>query len=221
MRDKKLFYKGIIEMKKFKTLQPVDYNNDTEHFIYVLPNGKQYEDVTPHLPIKLVKHPTTKETYCYKDIPGFNGAYGVTYDGKILSFKSRHINTMESEDYPLSVRIMKQQGCGAKREYRMVNVAAEAGVPVQILIHRIVAECWIGLPTEYNPDGTLMKTPPEINHKDLQCAENEYTNLEWCDRFYNNKHRASSKEWNYTHNTNATGRKPVEHSEAYLLKKSS
>ena len=45
-------------------------------------------------------------------------------------------------------------------------------------VHRAVAMCYIPNPHNY----------PQVNHKDEDKANNVYTNLEWCDKKYNNEH---------------------------------
>ena len=52
-----------------------------------------------------------------------------------------------------------------------------------LLVHRIVAETFIGNPNNY----------PIINHKDTNPSNNEYTNLEWCDYSHNLEHAFDNK----------------------------
>lgn len=80
---------------------------------------------------------------------------------------------------------MKDGKVGAFREYRMVTLSKD-GKQAALFVHRLVAEAFIGLPTGINPDGTKMRTSPEINHKDGVGSNNNADNLEWCDRYYNN-----------------------------------
>ena len=108
-------------------------------------------------------------------------------------------------------KILKPQLYGGQREYRAVGLSRNSKQKTTG-IHRLVAECFVGLPTDTNPDGTPMLTSPEVNHIDGDTANNHYTNLEWCDRYYNNSHRVGSEDWNYTHRTKKDGRAKTLHS---------
>lgn len=48
----------------------------------------------------------------------------------------------------------------------------------RLSVHRLVAECFIP-----NPNGLGF-----VNHKDGNPSNNHFSNLEWCDRSYNQKH---------------------------------
>lgn len=208
-------------MEKIKILQPYRRDVVKQVNVYRLPYGDLnilYEDKTPDLPIKIVEHDVTHQIYYYKEVPGYDGVYGVTFDGTVLSFKSRNINTAEDNNYQLKVRVKKPALVGTKREYYAVPLCKD-GINTQYNIHRLVLECWVGLPTGFNPDGTPMRTPPECNHKDINPKNNFYQNLEWCDRFYNNAHRIASEGWNYKYKTLETGRKRSEHSIEYYQKR--
>ena len=53
------------------------------------------------------------------------------------------------------------------------------GKQVHLLVHRIVATCFLP-----NPDNL-----PQVNHKDSDPANNTVSNLEWCTGEYNNTYR--------------------------------
>lgn len=53
------------------------------------------------------------------------------------------------------------------------------GKSVHLLVHRIVAICFIP-----NPDNS-----PEVNHKDNDKTNNSVSNLEWCSRKYNEDYK--------------------------------
>lgn len=61
-----------------------------------------------------------------------------------------------------------------KRGYKVVNVRA-CNQSVQIKVHRLVALCFLP-----NPNNL-----PQVNHKDENPANNNVSNLEWCDQKYN------------------------------------
>lgn len=61
-----------------------------------------------------------------------------------------------------------------KRGYKVVNVRA-CNQSVQIKVHRLVALCFLP-----NPNNL-----PQVDHKDENPANNNVSNLEWCDPKYN------------------------------------
>lgn len=171
--------------------------------IYTLYDFKTKEmidcyDSTPQYPIYLTQHPQTKEPLYFKFIPEYNYHYGITKEGIIISFKSRHINTVLNPNYPLKVRIKKDGKSGNKILYKTTLLSINGDRYLEY-IHKLVLETWVGNPPKLNPDGSIMLTPPECNHKDLDVNNNDYTNLEWCDRYYNNSHRVASEEWSFEH----------------------
>ena len=90
-----------------------------------------------------------------------NTYYYVTSCGKVWSEKSKKFMKPE---------IGKD---GYQRLVLYIN-----GKPLMMLLHRIVAECYIS-----NPDNL-----PIVNHKDTIKLHCYYKNLEWATTSYNNKH---------------------------------
>ena len=64
-------------------------------------------------------------------------------------------------------------------------------------IHRLVAMYFIEY-TGLNPDGTVIKGIPQINHIDGDTANNHVDNLEWCDSAYNNRVKPYCKWCKYS-----------------------
>lgn len=93
-----------------------------------------------------------------KDIPGYEGEYGVTIDGKVYSYKRNKFMkpALGKQGY---LYIHLQQGNKGKK-YK---------------IHRLVAMTYISNPNNY----------PCINHKDENKLNNHVSNLEWCTYKYN------------------------------------
>lgn len=65
-----------------------------------------------------------------------------------------------------------------KRGYRSVTISDINGKLTQMLVHRLVAMAFLE-----NKDNK-----PQVNHKDSNRANNNVSNLEWCDAFENMQH---------------------------------
>ena len=94
-----------------------------------------------------------------RDIPGFEGRYAASKDGKIWSHKHK--------------RFMKP--CGEEGNYQLVMLCKGDGKDKTYYIHRLVAMAWLP-----NPDNL-----PQVNHKDERKDNNCLDNLEWCTAHYN------------------------------------
>lgn len=103
-----------------------------------------------------------------KQIPGMNGQYSITRDGRVYSHKSKKF--LSSTD----------NGSG----YLNVILCVD-GKPFHKYIHRLVAETYIPNP----------KNLPEINHKDENKANNAVENLEWCTSAYNKNFGDRAKKY--------------------------
>ena len=64
-----------------------------------------------------------------------------------------------------------------KLGYLQISICVN-GVRKRYKLHRLVAMLFIPNPCHL----------PQINHKDGNKENNHYSNLEWCDAYYNNKH---------------------------------
>lgn len=73
-------------------------------------------------------------------------------------------------------RVLKQQDNGSG--YLKVNIPIN-GKQYSRKVHRLVAQTFIP-----NPDNL-----PQVNHKDCNRINNDVSNLEWCDGFYNQQYR--------------------------------
>ena len=92
-----------------------------------------------------------------KDIPGYEGIYGITSCGKIWSYKNKMFLKPADKDGYLRVNLYKD------------------GKMKSCFVHRLVAEAYIP-----NPENL-----PQINHRDENKTNNCLQNLEWCDAKYN------------------------------------
>lgn len=93
-----------------------------------------------------------------RDIPGWEGLYAATRDGRIWSHRRK--------------RFMKP--CGEEGNYQLVMLSKDNKGKCYY-VHRLVALAYIP-----NPDNL-----PEVNHKDEHKDHNWADNLEWCDKDYN------------------------------------
>lgn len=93
------------------------------------------------------------------DVPGFEGRYAASSDGRIWSYiKNRYLKPTCARGGYLKVLLHDSNG---KRYTK--------------LVHRIIAETFIPNPNNY----------PQINHKDENKHNNAVENLEWCTAKYN------------------------------------
>lgn len=97
-----------------------------------------------------------------KDIPGFEGKYAITEDGRVWSHWRRG-----------GWRKIQTHRLG----YKNVMFCLDGKVK-NFYVHRLVATAFIP-----NPENKL-----EINHKDGNKENNHISNLEWSDRSSNVKH---------------------------------
>lgn len=93
-----------------------------------------------------------------KDIPGYEGLYSISTEGKVFSWKRQKFLKLEKA-----------------RNYLRVTLTDEAGNIKKWLVHRLVALTYIP-----NPENL-----PQVNHKDEDGFNNCVQNLEWCDAKYN------------------------------------
>jgi hypothetical protein len=96
-----------------------------------------------------------------KDIPGFEGIYAVTRDGRVWSYRKNIFLSPYDNG----------------RGYLKVDLYRK-GKRFKKYIHRLVAEAFI-----LNPENL-----PQINHKSENKADNRVDNLEWCNSLYNNNY---------------------------------
>lgn len=110
----------------------------------------------------------TPMTELLKDIPNYENLYAATRDGRVWSYRRN--------------RFMKISN--GNNGYKQLSMTDKFGNRKSVYLHQLIASTYIKL-TPYNPDGTMMKTEPEINHINRDKSDNSVDNLEWCDHFYN------------------------------------
>lgn len=116
-----------------------------------------------------------------RDIPGYEGLYAVTKDGRVWS---------HPKETPVGRNGgVKQDGGRWLNPIRVTQRTAHQRVYLHakgktfgMLAHRAVALAYIP-----NPNGL-----PHINHKDGDPTNNRVENLEWCDAAANAKHAVAN-----------------------------
>ena len=102
-----------------------------------------------------------------KDVPGWEGVYAVSRNGRIWSYPNRL-----HDGKWLLTRLGKNSLCCS------IDLCSRGKKRKTINVHRLVAKAFIP-----NPDNL-----PEVNHKDGNRENNVVSNLEWCTSSQNQKH---------------------------------
>ena len=108
----------------------------------------------------------------WKDIPGYEGLYKISSNGDVLSLRSGKLRKPVAQAHG----------------YLSVSLSGKDHKKKRFYIHRLVATAFLGDPPSMNY---------EINHKDLDKANNTVDNLEWCTRKENMRHAYFSGQTNY------------------------
>jgi len=109
-----------------------------------------------------------------RDIPGYEGVYAATADGRIWSYPrtwltARHIHRKHDGKWLATFP--------DSRGYIRVNLK-RGGKAKSVHVHRLVALAWIPNPFSL----------PEVNHMNGVKGENRRENLEWCTASQNSRH---------------------------------
>lgn len=114
----------------------------------------------------------------WRDIPGFEGRYQASDDGQVRSVARRHECGGKGTRRINSV-VKKPRLLSNGYQYVMIWVYFDDEWHYKkFYIHRLVALAFLP-----NPDGK-----PIVNHKDRNRANNDLSNLEWCNNSENVRH---------------------------------
>ena len=111
----------------------------------------------------------------WKDIAGYEGLYQISNKGRVKSLNRLVKDTTKDRVQKIRGRILKY--CDNGKGYKMVYLNKNRERK-NYYVHRLVAETFIPNP----------KQLPEVNHKDLNKANNKISNLEWITELDNKRH---------------------------------
>lgn len=112
----------------------------------------------------------------FKDIPGYEGLYQVSENGKVLALerevKNKHNKTHIRKGHLKAIR-------ESKKGYLRTSLTDSNGILKTVSIHRLVALTFLKKETD---------SRNQINHIDGNKENNHFSNLEWCTAQENLKH---------------------------------
>ncbi len=106
----------------------------------------------------------------WKDIKGYEGRYQVSNNGRVKSLPINEKYCKRTDEI-----ILKPFMCGSGYQEVILKINGQRKPK---LIHRLVADAFIPNPTNKK----------EVNHKDGNKFNNDYTNLEWVSSSENIRH---------------------------------
>ena len=111
-----------------------------------------------------------------KDIPGYDGLYAVTEDGKVWSYAAKSHNPENGKWLKQQMLINKKDRNKPHKQY-IIGLYKDKKRQTH-LVHRLIALTYIS-----NPENKL-----QINHKDGNPLKNYVDNLEWVTASENIQH---------------------------------
>lgn len=125
----------------------------------------------------------------WKDIPEYEGSYQVSDTGVVKSLD--RFNCVGRRVYGKMI-----QPSGKKGGFKHVAISKD-GITKTIMVHRLVAQTFL----------LMNGRKPDVKHKDGDRANNNASNLEWCD--YEEISRSAFYDFNRKLSGIAKERKPV------------
>lgn len=123
----------------------------------------------------------------WKPIPGYEGYYEASDYGRVRSVERIVASSCRNGGQrfrPAKVLRLKRRSNG----YLSVSLSRD-GVIKDALVHRLVAETFLGKPTS---------DQKVVNHLNLNKTDNRVLNLEWCSQGDNNRHSRANQEYKPT-----------------------
>ena len=141
--------------------------------------GKQWIVTTEGMEaITGVKDPRKDNSEVWKDIPGYEGLYEVSNQGRVRSVDRIIPNPKNGKvNYPVRGKIRKLEK--AHDGYLRIALNKE-GKSKKYFVHRLVMNAF-----SPNPDPEHLT---QVNHKNEITNDNRLENLEWCSQTYNNNY---------------------------------
>ena len=109
----------------------------------------------------------------WKPIPGYEGSYEVSNDGRVRGVD----RIVKRRTSPRRVRGVEIKPKLSNSGYQFV-ILRDCGKQKPFYIHRLVAQVFVENPYGHNT----------VNHKDENKHNNNASNLEWCNHSYNMKY---------------------------------
>lgn len=117
-----------------------------------------------------------------KDMPGYEGKYAITEDGRIWAYPNRY-NGYKGHWKKQYMRNKHIRSDGSIARYSFVSLGRKTH-----MIHRLVAKTYLDTCSD----------KCQINHKDGDGTNNHISNLEWCNNYENFTHAKRIGLWSST-----------------------
>ena len=122
----------------------------------------------------------------WKPIKDYEGLYEVSNKGRVKSLQRYTESYNKSGEIKQNHKEKILKNNIMKSGYVMITLFKN-GKPKSYFIHRLVAQVFVPNPENNN----------EVNHKDENKSNNNFENLEWCTRKYNNVYSRARKVCQY------------------------